>query len=558
MNLPSPRSWIRRLSKSFVTALSALAFVSVSAVAPAHADGLFDHPKYASIVVDANTGEVLYALRADAPRVPASITKILTLYLTFEALETGRVKLSDPVTVSAHAASMIPSKSPLRPGEQLTIDEAIRVVAILSANDIAVALGEHLAGSEQKFAALMTLRAQELGMTGSRFVNASGVPDPGNRQTTTARDIAILSRAVMRDYPQYYSYFSQATFDFRGRHLVNHNHLLLRMPGVDGLKTGFTNAAGFNLAASALRDGRRLITVVLGGSSTAARDENVEDLLSAGFSVLQARQHGQNITLASALNAPDEMGAMVRPATEMGSGDQGGLRVAAADPMHLPGSINDAMLAPVALQPGAIRTATHQECEHVRLTTMVKVGHHRRLVPHTVVETRCHQSSAPMRSMAAMPVRSETHTVVAAATPNCSRLKGRAKSRCQGAAASSESRAVAVATPQCDKVAGKKARASCRRIEGESASATRVASASGKTCTGKGRHRVCHAAASDEGVTVASAKLRGCSGKAAHSKACRAETRVAAASSSKHGKAKSHTARAEATPAHKHHVARAG
>jgi D-alanyl-D-alanine carboxypeptidase (penicillin-binding protein 5/6) len=519
----------RALASVLAALLYAVATLAAGVLTPsaAAAQGLFDHPKYASIVVDANTGEVLFALRADAPRVPASITKIMTLYLTFEALETGRIKLSDPIVVSAHAAGMIPSKTALRPGETLTVDEAIRVVAILSANDIAVALGEHISGSEAKFAQLMTLRAQELGMTGTRFVNASGVPDPGNRQITTARDIAILSRAVMRDYPQYYSYFSQKEFDFRGRHLVNHNHLLLRMPGVDGLKTGYTAAAGFNLAASALRDGRRIITVVLGGSSTAARDENVEDLLSAGFNVLSARAHGQTLTVASLLSAPYEAGgAVVRTPTDVGSGDQpGGLQLAAADPQHLPGEISDAMMAPPEVG-RSIRTATHTVCDRVKVVTRGR--HHRMKVSY---RTACRQSSAPAGVDRGVEI---TKVVAAAPTPSCRRLKGHAKLRCER---QSPDAVLAKATPECDKIKSAKARASCRRIEGVESGRVAVAEAP---------------------------KLRGCSGKAARrSKACRASETTVASTAVRHGKGAAkarsrHTEVGETTPRKARRIAHAG
>ena len=499
MNRPSPSSWIRRSWASLVSTLGALAVLATATLAgAAHAQGLFDHPKYASIVVDANTGEVLYALRADQPRVPASITKILTLYLAFEALETGRAKVSDPITVSPHCVGMIPVKSGLRAGEQLTVDEATRLIAILSANDIACAMGEHLAqGSEAKFAQLMTLRAQELGMTGSHFVNASGVPDPGNHQTTTAKDIAVLSRAVMRDYPQYYSYFSQKEFTFRGRYLGNHNHLLLRMPGVDGLKTGFTNAAGYNLAASALRDGRRLITVVLGGSSTAARDENVENLLTAGFDVLSKRAQGQNITLASALSAPQEMnGALIRPSRDVGSGDQDGLRVAAADPLHLPGSIADAMMSPVALQPAALRTPTHTECERFRRTVYVSVRvrrHRYKQVPKTIVETACHQSSAPMKVLASTGSVDRTpvdRTPVVVRAPETTRVcSGRGRHRvCRSVAVREPSARVAQASTErvCT---GRGRHRSCHAV---SMARADDAAPAARTCTGRGRHRVCH------------------------------------------------------------------
>jgi D-alanyl-D-alanine carboxypeptidase/cell division protein FtsN len=287
----------------------------VTTATPAAALGVFSQPKYAAIVVDANTGEVLYSKRADALRYPASITKIMTLYLTFEALATGRLSLHDTVTISPHAYSMMPSKVSNRPGETLTVDQAIQAVTVHSANDVAVALAEKIGGTESHFAELMTLRAHELGMPHSYFVNASGVPD--SRQIVTAREIAILSRAVMRDYPQYYAFFGEKSFDYHGKVLINHNHLLMKMPGVDGLKTGFTNAAGFNLAASAVRGGHRLITVVLGGPSTAE-----------GFAVINRRATGQKITIASLISEPDDMsGPIERPPIEEGSADQPGLQV---------------------------------------------------------------------------------------------------------------------------------------------------------------------------------------------------------------------------------------
>ncbi|MDB5429260.1 MAG: peptidase, partial [Caulobacter sp.] len=240
--------------------------------------------RYAAIVIDANTGEVMYAKRADSPRYPASITKIMTLYLAFEALSEGRLRPDDLITVSAHAAAQAPTKLGLSAGDQITVDDAMRAIAVKSANDMAVALAERIGGTESRFAALMTLRGRELGMTNSRFVNASGLPD--SRQLSSARDIAILSRAVMRDYPQYYSFFSQKEFVYRGQAIRNHNHLLFQIPGVDGIKTGFTNASGYNLAASAVRNNRRLIAVVLGGNTTAARDNHVHDLLETGFDVI--------------------------------------------------------------------------------------------------------------------------------------------------------------------------------------------------------------------------------------------------------------------------------
>ncbi len=258
--------------------------------------------KYAAIVMDASNGEVLYAKNPDAQRYPASITKIMTLYLAFEALSSGRLKLDDQVPVSLHAASMAPSKLGVRPGQSVTVDEAMRAIAVKSANDMAVALAEKIGGSEAKFTALMTLRAQELGMNNTRYVNACGLPDA--RQITTARDIAILSRSVMRDYPQYYGYFSVKSFTFHGQTMTNHNGLLDKMPGVDGLKTGFINASGFNLSASAVRENHRLIAVVMGGNTSSGRDHHVEDLLDTGFTVLHRRAAGERITVAENLFEP--------------------------------------------------------------------------------------------------------------------------------------------------------------------------------------------------------------------------------------------------------------
>src|SRR5436190_481408 len=261
--------------------------------------------KYAAIVMDAKTGEVLYEKRPDSPRYPASVTKVMTLYLTFEALAAGRIHLDDPVVFSPHASAQSPTKLGVRSGDSISVSDAMSGMATKSANDAAVALAEKLGGTEQRFAALMTLRAQELGMANTRFVNASGLPD--SRQITTARDLAILSRAVMRDYPQYYKLFSTTAFVFRGQTLRNHNGLLYRMEGVDGLKTGFTNASGFNLAVSAVRDNRRLIAVIMGGPSVASRDRAAESLLMTGFDLMSRRAAGEQITVAQNYFEPPSM-----------------------------------------------------------------------------------------------------------------------------------------------------------------------------------------------------------------------------------------------------------
>ncbi|MCR5875431.1 D-alanyl-D-alanine carboxypeptidase [Phenylobacterium sp. J426] len=253
----------------------------------------------------------------------------MTLYLTFEALASGKLELDDRVVFSPRAAAQAPTKLGVSAGDSISVDEAMKALATKSANDAAVALAEKLGGTEQRFAALMTLRAQELGMKNTHFANASGLPD--SRQVSTARDIAILSRAVMRDYPQYYKLFSTTYFDFRGQSLRNHNGLLHRMSGVDGLKTGFTNASGFNLAVSAVRDNRRLIAVVLGGPTTKARDATAENLLLTGFDVMTRRARGENIQLAqSFFEAGAPMTGRQTPQTAQGDRDEDSMKIVLA------------------------------------------------------------------------------------------------------------------------------------------------------------------------------------------------------------------------------------
>lgn len=294
----------RRLARFFAIA-SAVAAVSAGAALPAHAASLYAAPRYAAILIDHDTGELLYARRADETRFPASITKVMTLYVAFEELAAGRLRLDDDIRISRHAWGQAPSKLGLRPGATISVRDAFGVIATKSANDISVALAEHISGSESAFAARMTATAHRLGMMATQFRNASGLPDPGH--TTTARDIALLSRAMLRDFPRLYPVFSQTHYDYRGMAVANHNHLLKTMPGVDGIKTGFTNAAGFTLAASAVRDGRRLVAVVLGGPSRMGRDGNVQDLLNSGFEVLERRKRGEFITVASRIAEPDDL-----------------------------------------------------------------------------------------------------------------------------------------------------------------------------------------------------------------------------------------------------------
>jgi D-alanyl-D-alanine carboxypeptidase (penicillin-binding protein 5/6) len=274
----------------------ALGFWSSSS-APTKAQDLSYNARYAAIVVDAQSGEVLYARRADAKRYPASLTKIMTLYMAFDYISRGDLSLDDTITLSRNAASQPPTKSNLRAGDTLTVEEAMRVISLHSANDLSVALAEKIAGTEERFAALMTMKAQVLGMTKTNFANASGLPD--SRQVSTAQEMAILARATLRDFPQYYNYFNQRSYNFRGRVYHNHNPLL-SYEGVDGMKTGYTNAAGYNLVASKVEGNHRLITVMLGGNNKAQRRAHVNFLLNTGFDVITRRERGEEIQVAQA------------------------------------------------------------------------------------------------------------------------------------------------------------------------------------------------------------------------------------------------------------------
>jgi D-alanyl-D-alanine carboxypeptidase len=236
-------------------------------------------PPFSSLVIDGNSGEVLQASNADAMRHPASLTKIMTLYLLFEELDAGRIRLDTPLKISAHAAEQAPSKLGLKPGQTIAVEDAIKAVVTKSANDVAVAIAENLAGSEDEFARVMTQKAHALGMAHTTYVNASGLPD--DDQLTTARDLALLGRTIADRFPRYYRYFATPAFVYHGAAMRNHNHLLGAVAGVDGIKTGYTRDSGFNLVTSVHRDGRYLVAVVLGGHSAFARDARMRELINS-------------------------------------------------------------------------------------------------------------------------------------------------------------------------------------------------------------------------------------------------------------------------------------
>ncbi|MBV8792493.1 MAG: D-alanyl-D-alanine carboxypeptidase, partial [Pseudolabrys sp.] len=278
-------------------ALIVTAILVASAVLTSPADARRHHhrappsesyqPAYASIVIDANTGAVLQSADADSPRHPASLTKIMTLYLLFENLEAGKIKLNTPMEVSAHAAAQAPSKLNLKPGETIAVEPAIRAIVTKSANDVAVVVAEALGGSEPEFARMMTKKAHELGMTHTLYRNASGLPD--DEQITTARDMTALGKAIQDRFPNYYKYFSTRSFEFRGRAMRNHNKLLGEVEGVDGIKTGYTNASGFNLVTSVKRGGKRIVAAVFGGRTASWRDARMVGLIEKYFHMASAK-----------------------------------------------------------------------------------------------------------------------------------------------------------------------------------------------------------------------------------------------------------------------------
>lgn len=258
------------------------------------------NPKYAGIVVDAKTGKVLYGDAADELRYPASLTKMMTLYLAFEALEAGRISKTTPVPFSKNASAEPPSKLGVRAGQSITVEQAILSLVTRSANDSATALGELLGGSEQRFARMMTNKARALGMTRTTYRNANGLPNPD--QKTTARDQARLGLALRQHFPQYYDYFSTRSFRFGKQTIGNHNRLLGNVRGVDGIKTGYTRASGFNLVTSAQLDGRSIVAVVMGGTSGASRDAQMRKLVAKYMP--EASRRGSGNLIAQAPAAP--------------------------------------------------------------------------------------------------------------------------------------------------------------------------------------------------------------------------------------------------------------
>ncbi|MBU0800737.1 MAG: D-alanyl-D-alanine carboxypeptidase, partial [Alphaproteobacteria bacterium] len=261
---------IKNFARSCLRPLALCAALLCAAPTIAQAEA---NPRYASFVMDADTGQVLHQSNADKSLHPASLVKMMTLSMAFDELAAGRLSLRDRITVSKHAASMVPSKLNIPAGGTISVEDAIYALVTKSANDIAVAMGEKIGGTESQFAAMMTRKAREIGMTRTTFKNASGLHN--QQQVSSARDMAKLARYIIKNYPQYYTYFSTKEFSYKGNSYHNHNRLMSSYKGMDGMKTGFIGPSGFNLVASAVRNDRRLIGVVFGGRTAASRNAHM-------------------------------------------------------------------------------------------------------------------------------------------------------------------------------------------------------------------------------------------------------------------------------------------
>ncbi|MEO1188526.1 MAG: D-alanyl-D-alanine carboxypeptidase family protein [Pseudomonadota bacterium] len=271
------------------SALAAAAIMTSGSLPNASAE------KYASIVIDLERDQVLHARHADAPRYPASLTKAMTLYMLFDAMKAGEVRLYESLPVSRTAAKQPPSSLRLRAGSTITTKDAINALITKSANDVAVVVAERLGGTEERFATLMTAKARAMGMESTTFKNASGLPN--SQQLSTARDMAVLAERLLEDHADYYGYFSNKKFSWGRATYKNHNRLIGNVMGVDGIKTGYTRASGFNLMASAKRRGRRVVAIMFGGSTARSRDQHVTDLIEAAYKSFEPSDKAPEVNL---------------------------------------------------------------------------------------------------------------------------------------------------------------------------------------------------------------------------------------------------------------------
>jgi D-alanyl-D-alanine carboxypeptidase len=374
-------------------------------------------PPFASIVVDGNSGSVLQAASPDGLRHPASLTKVMTLYLLFERLEAGRLKLDSALKISEHASEQAPTKLGLKPGQTISVEDAIKGIVTKSANDAAVAVAENLGGDEDGFAKLMTQKAHALGMSHTIYVNASGLPD--DDQVTTARDQAILGRAIQERFPHYYRYFSTESFVYHGEAMRNHNHLLGAVDGVDGIKTGFTRASGFNLLTSLHRDGRYLVAVVMGGPSASERDERMRELISAHIKEAAVRRTAPMIAEAAvrreeasarspAARIDRTVTASVEPSLAPSVAPSAASRIATGS---MAAGSNDP-IRPLLVKTISYRTAPVQTASLAPMPALVPVA-------ATAAAPQPNAVAAPaVPAQAATRASSQARTEIAAAAPN--------------------------------------------------------------------------------------------------------------------------------------------
>ncbi|QOJ24266.1 MAG: D-alanyl-D-alanine carboxypeptidase [Gammaproteobacteria bacterium] len=345
----------------------------------------------ASIVIDADTGAVLHESHADASRYPASLTKMMTLYLLFEAIEHRRMTLDSRMPVSVHAASMPSTNIGLRAGDSISVREAIPALIVRSANDVAAVVAEALGTSEAGFGRMMTEKARKLGMHSTTFRNASGLPN--NEQKTTARDMVTLSMRLIKDFSKYYHYFSTQSFSYKGITYKSHNRMVRNMPGVDGLKTGFIRASGFNVATSAKRGNRRLVAVVMGGNTAAARDQHMAQLLDRSFNQGSTQLAGNTATsLAASTDTKKDKILVSKPksAAAIERGTESSVRSASK-----PASNSPPQVQKPALQPSnswSVQIGSYQESDRAHAQAQAAA----RWVPGEVVVTEVEISNRKM------------------------------------------------------------------------------------------------------------------------------------------------------------------
>ncbi|MBR0864424.1 D-alanyl-D-alanine carboxypeptidase [Bradyrhizobium diazoefficiens] len=369
-------------------------------------------PKFASIIVDGNSGSVLQATSPDGIRHPASLTKIMTLYLLFERLESGKMKLDTEMPVSQHAADQDPTKLNLRAGQTIRVEDAIKGLVTRSANDAAVVIAEAIAGDEDDFAQMMTRKARSLGMSKTVYRNANGLPN--DEQVTTARDQATLGRAIQERFPRYYRYFATSTFNWRGQSIRNHNHLLGSVEGVDGIKTGYTRASGFNLVTSMRRGNRHLIGVVLGGRSGGSRDAIMRNLLAENLDKGATSHTVAAVTERSGADAATEVAdASDTPARTAPQVQAAAAPAPEAAPSRLASRLSTLAAATAAMppaQPKPEARPTESKIEPAPLTNGVISSQPLSIIPG---------SSEPMKPVRVKTVQVKAGTVkVASAAPS--------------------------------------------------------------------------------------------------------------------------------------------